>query len=1045
MATPKCPNPQCGAEWTTDTIRHWDADLPTWNNDSDENIDFCTLKCHECDEKVVQCRYCKHNIRLEGKEYQEKRNRSPEAWIKKKMRDHMAYKNQHAGCDYIDPFVSIPAEEDCFPNYNNGIEFEVGEDANIDWEQYLGCPGDGDDANEPTRVILEPTVTEKEEEEANIYTSQFTNRSDLNPDTPGEDEWDSSKDEVHEYEYEGNDDLLNPTSSANQKFKYSDFSFFDFRTEDEKIFRKGQSRQRICQSQLYFYQRYLLQLVCENDGTGGFAGLVYRAQDGNREDTSNPYYNRYLDWQNNTSTGSNPIDELKQMHRMMNILIDLSDSQKKDFLEFNAESMNLHKVASISHGVKLHYPTDIAEARRMILDGAHSIMKNLPVPRVFEISGHEDGLLGTASSHSCVSLKEVLLIAAGHGTKFNFAYDPTRADHDNYDGLNGTDAVKDLRKDVVTAMTSDNQSRDKISGTKIGYIYFWSDSFLRCFIKQRENSVWVLTVTICPPESDKTNGNNTFILAIGKSGKEVDHRPVIEHYIKECIELMKGFDCYFGESNTIGRMAVGMLLWSADRPERQMINNIKIGGNYGKISGWSALVSEQYFPACMDCHKRRVGEMLGVSMDDEASYQCDKCLDWTLDPDQCDDADKLKMFEKPPKEYPGDRSESPDLPKGREPGLNWLGPIKLSTDWMRQVLRTAYRGRRYWRWTKATTEAYLGSCNVGGAAGEKVESLAKRDKDNGNISETSDIEPGIWNLLDVFARYQTPDLPMHGLAHGTIPDSDNINQKIFKNHGLCARYYTMANKIISDVASFRLDWCKVKTLPKAAWIGENSMAYMRLMSYLYGMFLPTAVDKITEKTVDNMKRFVNSLQALMSVLMSTAEPVESTTENHLKLFMSSADFLHKDYGSLADKSKGTKNRAVDKLNFNELQTILPMFDIDDSVLVNESVPALRNLLHAIKVDDLKKKCRELRLEDKGLKAKLQDRLFEKILGDRFNDETILDEVVDQDMVDEPDELERVEGANIDPDGMCWNRGNWLSFLANIPGQMKYLGPLPWIW
>ena len=64
---------------------------------------------------------------------------------------------------------------------------------------------------------------------------------------------------------------------------------------------------------------------------------------------------------------------------------------------------------------------------------------------------------------------------------------------------------------------------------------------------------------------------------------------------------------------------------------------------------------------------------------------------------------------------------------------------------------------------------------------------------------------------------------------------------------------------------------------------------------------------------------------------------------------------------------------------------------------------------------------------------------------RINDETILDEVVDQDMVDEPDELERVEGANIDPDGMCWNRGNWLSFLANIPGQMKYLGPLPWIW
>lgn len=41
---------------------------------------------------------------------------------------------------------------------------------------------------------------------------------------------------------------------------------------------------------------------------------------------------------------------------------------------------------------------------------------------------------------------------------------------------------------------------------------------------------------------------------------------------------------------------------------------------------------------------------------------------------------------------------------------------------------------------------------------------------------------------------------------------------------------------MEDVASFRLDWCKVKSLPKAAWVGENCMAYMRLMSYTYGMY-----------------------------------------------------------------------------------------------------------------------------------------------------------------------------------------------------------------
>jgi len=28
---------------------------------------------------------------------------------------------------------------------------------------------------------------------------------------------------------------------------------------------------------------------------------------------------------------------------------------------------------------------------------------------------------------------------------------------------------------------------------------------------------------------------------------------------------------------------------------------------------------------------------------------------------------------------------------------------------------------------------------------------------------------------------------------------------------------------------------------------------------------------------------------------------------------------------------------------------------------------------------------------------------------------------------------------------CWNHGNWLSFMANISGQIEYIGQLPLIW
>ena len=125
----------------------------------------------------------------------------------------------------------------------------------------------------------------------------------------------------------------------------------------------------------------------------------------------------------------------------------------------------------------------------------------------------------------CVSLLETICLVAGHGAKFNFAYD-TRTGSRNYDGLNGTKAVEDLLKDVIQAMKEENLDNETILKTNIGWIYFWSDSFLWCFIKQKENSVWVLMVTICPPEDEKSAGKYTFVLAMGKSGD--NHTPVIE-------------------------------------------------------------------------------------------------------------------------------------------------------------------------------------------------------------------------------------------------------------------------------------------------------------------------------------------------------------------------------------------------------------------------------------------------------------------------------------------------------------------------------------
>ncbi len=55
----------------------------------------------------------------------------------------------------------------------------------------------------------------------------------------------------------------------------------------------------------------------------------------------------------------------------------------------------------------------------------------------------------------------------------------------NKDGLNGTKVVADLINDIFDALKSDGLSDESICETHIGWVYFWSDSFLRCFVKQK--------------------------------------------------------------------------------------------------------------------------------------------------------------------------------------------------------------------------------------------------------------------------------------------------------------------------------------------------------------------------------------------------------------------------------------------------------------------------------------------------------------------------------------------------------------------------------
>jgi hypothetical protein len=107
----------------------------------------------------------------------------------------------------------------------------------------------------------------------------------------------------------------------------------------------------------------------------------------------------------------------------------------------------------------------------------------------------------------------------------------------------------------------------------------------------------------------RSTGKYIFVIAIGKSSN--DHTAGINHFLKEIIDLKKGFNCYFIDRNEIRHTGLGLLCYVADRPERPTVGGTRSEGIYGKITDWAALISIKNFPARAKCYNCIVEKVLG--------------------------------------------------------------------------------------------------------------------------------------------------------------------------------------------------------------------------------------------------------------------------------------------------------------------------------------------------------------------------------------------------------------------------------------------------
>ena len=89
---------------------------------------------------------------------------------------------------------------------------------------------------------------------------------------------------------------------------------------------------------------------------------------------------------------------------------------------------------------------------------------------------------------------------------------------------------------ILAKLKIDNKHPDK--KTAYAYVILWSDSFLKSWVKQKGNSIWILTVTLPIIGKNATSPFRTHCLAIGRA--LYDHTAVIDYYLNEIVSMRNG-------------------------------------------------------------------------------------------------------------------------------------------------------------------------------------------------------------------------------------------------------------------------------------------------------------------------------------------------------------------------------------------------------------------------------------------------------------------------------------------------------------------------
>eukprot|EP00985_Skeletonema_marinoi_P031151 scaffold36471_cov299-Skeletonema_marinoi.AAC.1 len=399
-----------------------------------------------------------------------------------------------------------------------------------------------------------------------------------------------------------------------------------------------------------------------------------------------------------------------------------------------------------------------------------------------------------------------------------------------------------------------------------------------------------------------TSESHTYCLAFGS--KSLDHEPVIKYYLDQLTELRKGKMRYYGRKGVMRKIytVFDLVLYAADMPERKELLRQLLLGNFGKRTNVAGMLDQQKLPSCYRCFPdmvriaRRFDDSVGIEGSTIAI--CSHCCNW----DQFSDSNARQIHVCPPS-YPTSCSmvhPNPNIfPTGRTVGETHLVAVMLSFKKLSTAVKAAYHEFTVGAWNKKQTRYWLSSMAIDGVTQERVIAAGDRKKKDEEVLE-SDYVPHLWTkAIDLgYEASMFVELGMHLLGHGIVSSIIDLTEQVLKEHDQWAAYKRFANQYLTQIASFRLDWCHVKELPKTNWLGEDCFGYARLQTHLYGQFFlrhPFAVGSNISACLLELKRMISSCDIMISLLMTKKHIPKVQLDVAIKVFLSCCHEFCKEY------------------------------------------------------------------------------------------------------------------------------------------------------